>query len=264
MSATRTSRLIALWLAVSILAAPFGCRNPGQSTLPPEAVAPPGTALPPLPRGDLYADETTLSPDAPIDAGDTLEVTIHRGAGEEKYSAVVRETGSVLLSFLSVDVRGLTASQAEARIQQEAVRYMRNPVVQVVLKKKSPKLKRIFVFGDVKKPGQFPLARNMTVLNAVAAAENYNETALLEEIRVIRGGNLQKPQILSADLARLFTYGDWSRNLSLEENDIIYVPRERLGDAAETARKLQPIVFIAITPLYFAYIIPTFAPSITR
>ncbi|MFO0730180.1 MAG: hypothetical protein U0361_04135 [Nitrospiraceae bacterium] len=49
-------------------------------------------------------------------------------------------------------------------------------------------MKRVFVFGDVKKPGACILhvPRNMTVVQAVAAAESYNETALLEEIRVAR------------------------------------------------------------------------------
>lgn len=73
-------------------------------------------------------------------------------------------------------------------------------------------MKRVFVFGDVQKPGMLPMSRDMTVLNAMMLADSYKETALLDEIRVIRG-NLQQPEILTADLSRLFTYGDMSRNL---------------------------------------------------
>ncbi|GIW53980.1 MAG: hypothetical protein KatS3mg082_0384 [Nitrospiraceae bacterium] len=154
----------------------------------------------------------------------------------------------------------MTAAQAEARIQESVTPYMRQPRVQVQLKKKALRVKRVFVFGDVKKPGMIPMSRHMTVIQALAMAENYNETALLEEIRIIRGGDLQRPQILTADLARLFTYGDFSRNLPLEENDIVFVPREHLGDAAEAAKKLMPIVQTAITPFYPAFIIPAFFP----
>jgi hypothetical protein len=46
----------------------------------------------------------------------------------------------------------------------------------------------------------------MTVLQALAAVENYNESALLEEIRIVRG-SLDRPYIVTADLARTFTYG---------------------------------------------------------
>jgi polysaccharide export outer membrane protein len=232
-----------------------GCRNPGQSTLPPSAVSSVPQAVPPLPKGDVYADETVPTAETPIETGDTLEVVIRRGAGEEKFAGLVRENGKISIGFMEVDVGGITAAEAERRVQEAAKPYMREPRVQVTLKKRLLKVKRIFVFGDVKKPGMFPMARNMTMLQAIAAAE-YQETALLEEIRVLRGGDLAKAKVLTGDLARAFTYGDLSRNVALEENDVIFVPREHLGDAAEAAKKLMPIIQVAIMPLYPAYLIP--------
>lgn len=234
-----------------------GCRNPGQSTLPPSAVSTEGPALPPLPKGDVYADETVPTPETPIEAGDTLEVVIRRGAGEEKFTGLVRENGKVAVGFMEVDVAGVTAAEAERRILGAATPFMKDPRVQVALKKKVLKVKRVFVFGDVKKPGMLPMARNMTMLQAIAAAE-YQETALLEEIRVVRKGDTPQARILTADLARAFTYGDLSRNVPLEENDVVYVPREHLGDATEAAKKLLPIVQVAIMPLYPVYLIPAF------
>ncbi len=240
-----------------------GCRNPGQSTLPPSAVSSAPHSLPLLPKGDVYADETVPTAETPIETGDTLEVVIRRGAGEEKYSSLVRENGSVSVGFMEVDVGGITVAEAERRVQEAAKPFMREPRAQIALKKKLLKVKRVFVFGDVKKPGMVPMARNMTVLQALAAVDNYHGTALLEEIRVVRGGNFTKPTILTADLARLFTYGDLSRNIPLEENDVIFVPREHLGDATEAAQKIMPIIQVAIMPIYPAYLIPalmTFKP----
>lgn len=251
--AWRRLMLTACW--VLIVLSVFGCRNPGQSTLPPSAVSQSGIALPPLPKGDVYADETVVSPDTVIEIGDTLEVVIQRGAGEEKFVSAVRDSGKVNLAFVEAEVAGLSVAQAEKLIQEKFTPYMRSPHVQAQLKKKSLRVKRIFVFGDVKKPGVYPLSRNMTVLQALALAENYNETALLEEIRVVRG-NLERPKVHVADLARLYTYGDWSRNLALQENDVVYVPREHLGDAAEASKKLMPIISAAIAPFYPAFIIP--------
>ena len=256
------TRALCLLLSGYLVLGPLGCRNPMQSSLPPSAVAPPGTKFPPLPKGDLYADETVVSADATVDPGDTLDIIIRRGAGEEKYSNVVEESGKVAVSFLEVDVGGQTASQAAQSITDAVTPYMKNPHVQVFLKKKQLRLKRFFVFGDVKKPGHFPLARNMTVLQAITGSENYNETALLDEIRVIRGGDLNNPKILVADISRAMTYGDLSRNLTLQENDIVFVPRERLGDAKETATKIFPLIYIGITPIFFAALIPTFFPDV--
>ena len=255
---TRELLAAGLLLAGVGLLFPAGCRNPGQSTLPPSAVSTTPQAIPPLPKGDVYADETMATAETPIETGDTLEVVIRRGAGEEKFAGVVRENGKISVGFMEVDVRGVTAAEAERRVQEAAKPYMREPRVQVTLKKKLLKVKRIFVFGDVKKPGMIPMARNMTVLQALAAAEAYHETALLEEIRVVRGGDLSKPNMLTADLARAFTYGDFSRNVALEENDVVFVPREHLGDAAEAAKKIMPIIQVAIMPIYPAYLLPAF------
>ena len=93
----------------------------------------------------------------------------------------------------------------------------------------------------------------MWLMVALAAADNYQETALLEEIRVIRG-NLQRPEVLTADISRLFTYGDMSRNLSLQENDVVYVPREPMGDAREAAKKLLPVIQAILAPFQAALI----------
>ncbi|MDK2743688.1 MAG: SLBB domain-containing protein [Nitrospira sp.] len=245
-------------VAMGVVLLLTGCRNPGQSTLPPSAVGTIPYSLPPLPKGDVYADETVPTAETPIETGDTLEVVIRRGAGEEKFSSLIRENGSVSVGFMEVAVGGLTVAEAEQRVQEAAKPFMRDPRVQIALKKKLLKVKRVFVFGDVRKPGVVPMARNMTVLQALAAADNFQETALLEEIRVVRGGDFTKPRILTADVARLFTYGDLSRNISLEENDVVFVPREHLGDATEAAKKIMPIIQVAIMPIYPAYLIPAF------
>lgn len=257
------TRALCLLLSGLLCFGPLGCRNPGQSSLPPSAIVTPENlaSLPPLPKGDLYADETVVSADAVIEPGDVLDVIIYRGTGDEKHTGIVRESGDVSVSFLEVPVKGLTSAQVETLIEREVSPFMKNPRVQVVLKKKTPKLKRIFVFGDVKKPGHYPLARSMTVLQAITYADNYNETALLDEIRIIRGGNLSAPQVVMADLTRVFTYGDMSRNVSLQENDIVFVPRERLGDAQEGAKKMYLLVFMALTPIYFATLLPTFTTT---
>lgn len=248
--------LIGLLGTGAMLAAAFiGCHNPANSSLPPSAISPSGTAIPPLPKGDVYADETVPTAETPIETGDTLEVIIRRGAGEEKFAGVVRENGKISVGFMEVDVGGITAAEAEARVQEAAVPYMRDPRVQVLLKKKVLKVKRVFVFGDVKKPGMVPMSRHMTVLQALAAVDMYHETALMEEVRVIRGGDLSKPTMLMADLARAFTYGDMTRNLPLEENDIVFVPREHLGDVSEAGKMIMPVITAGIAPFYPVFLL---------
>lgn len=257
----RLTRALCLLLALTIGVGPQGCAyNPAESTLPPSAVAPPGTPFPKLPNGDIYADDTGVTPDVPVLVGDVLEVSIRRGAGEEKFTSVVRENGEITAAFLDIKIVGLTTPEAEARIQEAVSKVMRNPHVQIQFTKKNARVKRIFIFGEVAKPGQIPMSRGMTVLQAIAAADNYKEGAILDEIRVIRG-NTNQPEIQIADLARMFTYGDFTRNLALEENDVVYVPREKMGDHAATATKLMPLISAFIYPLFALAILSTFFPG---
>ena len=77
-----------------------------------------------------------------------MEVVIRRGAGEEKYGSLVRENGSVSVGFMEVNVGGITVAEAERRLQEAARPFMREPLAQIVLKKKLLKIKRVFVFGE--------------------------------------------------------------------------------------------------------------------
>lgn len=244
--------LLGMLVLTVLLAGPAGCRNPAYSTLPPSALSPPGTPFPELAKGDVFVDESELPPGTIIEPGDTLEIVIRRGSGEEAMTARVTKVGFTSLNVADVDVRGLTAEEAASRIQRAVEPYMRNPSVKVRIKRDKLKIKRIFVFGDVNKPGMYPMSRGMTVMEAVLAAENYKETAVLDEVRVIRG-NLDRPTVLTADISRLLTYGDAAGNLKLRENDVVYIPRERLGDAAETAKKLGPVLGAALAPLQAAF-----------
>ncbi len=255
MSHTCPARIGTLFLMLALaalLAGTAGCRNPAYSTLPPSALSPPGTPFPVLAKGDVFLDETELPSDTKIEPGDTLEIRIRRGSGEEAMTARVTKIGFTSLNVAEVDVRGLTAEEAASRIQRAVEPYMRNPSVRVSIKRDKLKVKRIFVFGDVNKPGMYPMSRGMTVMEAVLVAENYKETAVLDEVRVIRG-NLDRPTVLTADISRLLTYGDAAGNVQLRENDVVYIPRERLGDAAETAKKLGPVLGAALAPLQAAF-----------
>ncbi len=236
----------------ALLAGTAGCRNPAYSNLPPSALSPPGTPFPELAKGDVFLDETELPSNTIIEPGDTLDIVIRRGSGEEAMTARVSKVGFTSLNVADVDVRGLTAEEAASKIQRAVEPYMRNPTVKVRIKRDKLKVKRIFVFGDVNKPGMYPMSRGMTVMEAVLAAENYKETAVLDEVRVIRG-NLDRPTVLTADISRLLTYGDPAGNVQLRENDVVYIPRERLGDASVTAKKLGPILGAALAPLQAAF-----------
>ena len=195
------------------------------------------------------SQESIVSPEeAPlgtIGPGDLLEVIVRRGAGEERFTPTVREDGTVSVSFVNVTVKGLTPGQAAARIEIQLTPFIREPRVQVLIKKKTVTVQKVLDLGEVKKPGVYPLDPNLTVLQAIAGADSYTETAVLEDVRIIRGG-LAQPVILSSNIERLLKKGDLSQNLLLQNNDIVYVPRQKIGDWNAFLAKISPTLSIFI------------------
>lgn len=202
----------------------------------------------PLPPGksgvpEEFLQRLTLQP------GDILDVVVRRGAGEERFAVTVRENGTV--SFLTVDVgvKDLTISQAEEKIREELSRLIINPKVHLIITQRTAGIKKVFIFGEVKSPGVYPLTEGFTLLKALAVAGGYTETAVLESTRVIRGDLAHQPEILSIDIEKLFHQGETWRDLVLQDNDIIFVPRERVGDWNAFLGKIRPTVEMVVLPL---------------
>jgi protein involved in polysaccharide export with SLBB domain len=91
----------------------------------------------------------------------------------------------------------------------------------------------------VNKPGVFPLEPGMTVVDALGRADGYTQTAYLSSLRVLRGG-LDQPQVLPVDMDQLLFDGQLMQNMLLKNQDIVFVPRNRIGDWNAFMKDLIP------------------------
>lgn len=136
------------------------------------------TFAPPAP----LAQATTSAAPAALEAGDVLEVTIWR---EDDLSGefLVDETGSVTLPLLG---RHEVTGKALAAVRDELIegyrRHLNNPSITIL------PLRRVYVLGEVNKPGLYKLDPTVTLAGAVAMAEGATENGELSRIRVIRDG----------------------------------------------------------------------------
>lgn len=243
-------------LALLVVAFPACKSSPTVSSLSESDLALPRVPVAPMPVGDVYEDEELVRRDLPLTKGDVIEVLLKQGDAEEVFRRTVNDKGEVRIALKKISVAGVTLEEAEERIEKALGPYYRQLAVQATIVSKKAKVKRVFVFGEVKNPGVLPMTRDMTVLNVLAKSQ-YNEGARLDDIKIVR----YKPdhrEILTADLARMFTYGDWSQNLSLEENDVVYLPRTGLGDAQAFGQMLGPLFWMYTSPIYSATIIKSF------
>ncbi len=112
----------------------------------------------------------------------------------------------------------------------------------------------IFIFGEVRKPGVYPLKKGITLVQALGLAGGYRDSAVLKDVKVIRGG-LENPVTISADVESIIRKGEVEKDILLKNNDIIYVPKGRIGDWNAFLAKLRPTLEFLILPFAGARVI---------
>lgn len=133
--------------------------------------------LPYVPEGELVAART-------LGSGDVIEVRV---VGEPALSGDHRiaSDGAFVFPFCGkVDARGTTTALAERLTRCLAEGYLKNPQVTVFLKEHHSQ--KIFVFGEVNKPGTFPYEDRMTVIQAITMAGGFTRQASKNSVLVTR------------------------------------------------------------------------------
>ena len=137
-------------------------------------------------------------------------------------SAPVRPDGRISLPLINdVQAAGLTAAQLAAVIADGLRKYITNPQVTVGVTEINSR--RVYVTGEVTRPGAFPLLPNMTVLQALSSSGGFSQFAKLKSIYVLRTGDgkqVKHPfnykEVVSGKKPEL--------NIPLQPGDVIVVP----------------------------------------
>lgn len=171
-------------------------------------------APPPSSATALDLAAATLGP------GDVFEARVFQ---EPELSGVyqVGPQGDIIFPLCKrVVVGGLTANGAAEKLRTcLADGFMRNPQVSVLVKEYNSK--KIFVFGEVQKPGTFPFEDGMSIVQAITLAGGFNRNAAQNSTSVTRRVNGQevKVKVNVQDIAL-----GKAPNVTLEPGDIVFVP----------------------------------------
>jgi len=116
---------------------------------------------------------------------------------------------------------------------------------------------RVFVFGEVMRPGLFTYDANVSLLEAVTRAGGPTFYAKTNEVVIIRGDET-KPEAFKSNLRDIYERGDFRNNVSLQNGDIVYVPKKAIGDIRDFMRTIGLFLSVVRLPmdLYSATAIP--------
>ena len=136
--------------------------------------------------------------------------------------AVVRPDGKISLPLLNdVAVAGLTPEQARDGILERARTFIEDPTATIVVKQINSL--KVFITGQVAKPGAYPLTSRMTVMQLIALAGGLQEYASGKNILVMRTER-GRPVAYRFNYQQLLDRRNLPQNIELRPGDTVVVP----------------------------------------
>ena len=179
--------------------------------------------------------EVPMAPIAPkllpysIQPGDQLDIKFFYNP-ELNETVTVRPDGMISLQLVDeVKAAGLRPSELDELLTDKYGKELRKPVLSVIVRTFAGY--RIFVGGEVNRPGLFTLAPGMDPAQAVFQAGGLRETADPGSAIVIRKGAENKPVPIRLDLADYMEGESKAPYFQLQPNDIVYVPKSYIAKA---------------------------------
>jgi polysaccharide export outer membrane protein len=86
-----------------------------------------------------------------------------------------------------------------------------------------PRGNAYFVFGEIKRPGEYQLEKDTTILEAISAAGGFTDKAAPGRTKIIRM-TARGQQTIEVDMNEIIKRGRREKSVPLMENDVIVVP----------------------------------------
>jgi polysaccharide export outer membrane protein len=185
------------------------------------------TVAPPLPGPPYHAAKPGPAPGVRLRSGDVIEIKFAYAAQFDQ-TETVRPDGKIELPLAGeVVVQGKTPAQLREELMKRYSVQLKHPQLAVIVRGLYER--RVYVGGEVKKPGPVLMPGEMTALEAVMDAGGFKrETAEAGNVVVVR--NIDGHMIgMTIDL-RGALKGEKTTPFSLEPRDIVYVPRTRIAN----------------------------------
>lgn len=161
---------------------------------------------------------------------DRLKISVYRnpeylGIGSHQIGqdmqddgVLVNSQGAVFLPLINkVKLAGLTQTEAAVRITNRYKKYLKIPTVYIEVLNK-----RIYVIGEVTKPGPVKLDREkVTLLEAIAHAGDLTDAAVRDNIVILSRNSANEPYMRTVDLTNFDSLS--LANMMLYPNDVVYV-----------------------------------------
>lgn len=162
--------------------------------------------------------DVPLGPDYVVGAGDTLTINLWGGLTRTIIRTIGRDGRIFLPDAGSIQLAGLSLGKAQSIIESALKQQYRNAQVAVTVS--DLRSVRVYVVGDVQRPGGYELSSLATPLSALYAAGGPTSVGSLRTMLHYRGKQL----VEKVDLYDFLLHGIRSGSASFESGDTLLVP----------------------------------------
>lgn len=164
------------------------------------------------------SNQTPVSSDFVVGPGDVLQVRIWGQINYGSYLPVDREGNIYIPQVGTVSVAGLPFSQIDSHLRAAVSKLYRNFDLSVEMG--SIRTIQVYISGEARRPGAYTVSGLSSLIDALFTTGGPSPQGSMRHILLKRGGKV----MIDFDLYDLLLYGDKSKDLRLQPEDVIYIP----------------------------------------
>lgn len=158
-----------------------------------------------------------------IGVGDILEIITWKEPDFSREQVLVRRDGKITFPLLDdIQAAGKTPLQLKQNLTTLLKEYLDSPNVTVVVR--DPASQRFYILGEVVRIGEYPLTKELTIIQAFAMAGGFTEWATKKEIILIRKTHDGSQTVVKVDYRKLVQGKGLDQNIKIKADDTIIVP----------------------------------------
>ena len=151
-----------------------------------------------------------------------MEIVTWKEPDFSRDAILVRLDGKITFPLLDdIQAQGRTPVEVKNEIEAKLADYGESPIVTVTVRNSASK--KFYILGEVMRTGEYPLVKNLTVLQAFALAGGFTEWASKKEIILLRK-EAGKDVMYRVNYKEIVKGDDFSQNIKIQPDDTIIVP----------------------------------------
>ncbi|MBF0338286.1 MAG: polysaccharide export protein [Nitrospirae bacterium] len=167
--------------------------------------------------------------------GDIIAINVYRHTDLSMNSITLRPDGGFSFPLVGqVYAKGLSTKELEAKMKEMLAQYIVKP--DVVINAQKFNSHKIYVLGEVARPGVVPIEDDLTLIKAIALSGGITHDARESGVVLLRRG-----KIYTLNFANVLT-GVYADNVRLRNGDILYVPSSGLADTTRFLSNISSIL----------------------